>query len=117
MVFENIPFSFYHIEDSGNYSRIYLLLIAHTSTGLKFGKDWLYTRKLKKRRIDSICEEVVRKVVDGLDEEIRRGRRVDEHLQDQLVVFQALAEGGSCIREYVEGKESGARGANGEVGE
>lgn len=47
--------------------------------------------------MDTISVRIAQKVVDQLDAEIRKGGVVDAHLQDQLVVFQALAEGRSSI--------------------
>ncbi|PVH94509.1 RNA 3'-terminal phosphate cyclase [Periconia macrospinosa] len=76
--------------------RIYLLLVATTSTGIKLGHDWLYDRRIDVTSpIDSIVESLVAKVVQGLLREVRHGGCVDEWMRDQIVVFQALA-GGVC---------------------
>ncbi|PQE15772.1 hypothetical protein CJF30_00006177 [Rutstroemia sp. NJR-2017a BBW] len=93
-VFLNVPINFILEENSIG---IYTILVAHTSTGLRFGRDWLYDRKTKGRSPEEISEELVKRVVKGLDRELNRGGLVDEHLQDQLVIFQALAEGRSTI--------------------
>ena len=43
--------------------------------------------------MDQRCEKLVTKVVKGLKQELKNGGCVDEYMQDQLVVFQALAAG------------------------
>jgi RNA 3'-terminal phosphate cyclase (ATP) len=97
LVFPGVEVNFLLVEDSRDKPRIYALLVAHTSTGLRFGRDWLYNRKTKGKHHDKISTEVAQMVVDQLDIEIRKGGLVDEYLQDQLVIFQALAEGTSSI--------------------
>ncbi|KAF7899775.1 hypothetical protein EAF00_004111 [Botryotinia globosa] len=52
-----------------NTHRIYTLLVAHTSTGLVFGRDWLYDRKTKDRTAEDISIEIAGKVVGDLDSE------------------------------------------------
>jgi RNA 3'-terminal phosphate cyclase (ATP) len=89
-------------EDSRHPARVYVLLVAHTSHGFRFGSDWLYDKTTRKKRPDAVATEVAQKVVDELDACIRRGGTVDEYLQDQVVVFQALAEGRSRISDCKE---------------
>ena len=84
-------------EDSRHPARLYTLLVAHTANGFRFGRDWLYDKRVKGKSIDSLATEIEQKVVDELDTEFRKGGCVDEYLQDQLVVFQALAKGRSVI--------------------
>lgn len=117
---------------------IYLLLVAHTSTGYRLGRDWLYDRKIpggggsgkaKDNRagkaVEEAMTELVTSVVTGLQQELDgpadmpgngrdrtgdgRGRNwvVDEHLQDQLVVYQALARGRSVVGYHGDGREPG----------
>jgi RNA 3'-terminal phosphate cyclase (ATP) len=97
VVFPDVEANFLLVEDSKHNARIYTLLVAHTSTGLRFGRDWLYDRKSKDKSPDDLSTEIAQKVVDELDAEVRKGGLVDEYLQDQLIVFQALAEGKSSI--------------------
>lgn len=81
-------------EDSMHPKRLYLLLVAETTSGYRLGRDWLFDRKgdfLK------VADQLVLQVVEELDEELARGGCVDEYLQDQLVVFQALAQGKSLV--------------------
>ena len=58
------------------------------------------------RALDVEYEPTPQKVVDALDMEVRKGGLVDEFLQDQLIVFQALAEGKSIIPGTVEAANS-----------
>ncbi|TVY39871.1 RNA 3'-terminal phosphate cyclase [Lachnellula occidentalis] len=97
LVFPDVEASFVLVEDSKHNARIYTLLVAHTSTGLRFGRDWLYDRKSKNKSLGDLSTEIAQKVIDELDAEVKKGGLVDEYLQDQLVVFQALAESKSGI--------------------
>ena len=84
-------------EDSHHDKRYYLLLVVTTSTGMKLGRDWLYDRGFRAGKLEQIIPTIVKKVSDDLLAEIEHGGCVDEYLQDQLVVFQALAEGRSKV--------------------
>jgi RNA 3'-terminal phosphate cyclase (ATP) len=97
LVFPGIELNFVVVDDSRHRARMYTLLVAHTTTGLRFGRDWLYDKKSKDKTPDKLATEIAQQVVDELDAEIRKGGTVDEYLQDQLIVFQALAEGRSSI--------------------
>ena len=80
-------------ENSGNEKRLYLLVVAETLNGFRLGRDWLYDRKLKGSNPEESCETLVSKVVKDLKRELKHGGCVDEYMQDQLIVFQALAVG------------------------
>ena len=84
-------------EGSHHDKRYYLLLVATTSTGMKLGRDWLYDRGVRPGKLEQIIPTIVKKVADDLLAEIEHGGCVDEYLRDQLVVFQALAEGRSKV--------------------
>lgn len=84
-----------HFEPSGHEKRLYLLLIAETSNGLKFGRDWLYNQRMSSE--EHVVLQIVSKVVDDLSGEIRSGGCVDEYMRDQVAVFQALAKGKSEV--------------------
>ncbi|KAJ4290517.1 hypothetical protein N0V90_010734 [Kalmusia sp. IMI 367209] len=84
-------------EDSKHEKRYYLLLVATTTTGIKFGRDWLYDHGVRAGKIDTVISSLVRKVSDDLIQEIGHGGCVDEFMRDQLVVFQALAAGKSNV--------------------
>ena len=84
-------------EDSRNEKRWYLLLVAETSGGYRLGRDWLYDLKTKGIRPEETCAKLVSKVMKDLKQELRHEGCVDEFMQDQLVVFQALADGQAAI--------------------
>ena len=80
-------------ENSGSDKRLYLLLVAETSNGYRLGRDWLFDEKARGLSTDQVCEKLVSKVMKDLKKEMRHGGCVDEYMQDQIVVFQALAAG------------------------
>ncbi|KAI9871674.1 MAG: hypothetical protein M1830_002627 [Pleopsidium flavum] len=82
-------------EDSGHPKRLYLLLVAETSRGCRYGRDWLYDRKIG--HAGDVVEALVEKVVGDLHGEVKGGGAVDEFMEDQLVIFQALARGRSVV--------------------
>jgi RNA 3'-terminal phosphate cyclase (ATP) len=84
-------------EPSHHEKRYYVLLVATTSTGIKLGRDWLYNRAVRPGQTEHIVPSMVEKVSDDLLSEIEHGGCVDEWMRDQLVVFQALAEGTSRV--------------------
>ena len=77
-------------EESGSDKRLYLLLVAETSNGYRLGRDWSQSFGSTVREKG---EKLVSKVVEDLKQELEKGGCVDEYMQDQLVVFQALAAG------------------------
>jgi RNA 3'-terminal phosphate cyclase (ATP) len=91
-------------EDSKHDKRYYLLIVATIPTSsttpsspalYKLGRDWLYERKV--RSPEQVVTELVDKVTKDLYAEWASGAYVDEHMRDQLVVFQGLAESGSQV--------------------
>lgn len=79
-------------EDSEHESRIYVLLVAR-SDRLRWGRDVLYGGKRKGQSKAELSKKVAKAVAEALGDEVRRGGVVDGFLQDQLVIFQALAQG------------------------
>ncbi|CAI6340740.1 unnamed protein product [Periconia digitata] len=84
---------------SHHEKRFYLLLVATTSTGIKLGHDHLFSSRL---RPDTniqrdVIESTAEKTIQGLVREVRSGACVDEWMRDQIVVFQALAQGRSVV--------------------
>ncbi|GAW16434.1 hypothetical protein ANO14919_058610 [Xylariales sp. No.14919] len=81
-------------EGSGHDARMYVLAVAHSESGLRWGRDFLYDRKWKQKQATTICREMGKTVAKRLWEQtVVHAAAVDEYLQDQLVVFQALAQG------------------------
>ena len=91
-------------EDSGHSQHIYLLLVAEMSSGFRLGRDCLYGRNASKalkikseHRARDEDRTMVHRVVAELQRELAWEGCVDEYLEDQLVVFQALAHGTSEV--------------------
>jgi RNA 3'-terminal phosphate cyclase len=104
--FPGADVSFKVIEDSGEDTRVYVLLVAKSEAGPIWGRDILASIPKKSRGKDknagskataSFSESVARKVSKDLFAEVSSGGVVDEFLQDQLIIFQALAEGRSSF--------------------
>ena len=91
-LFQGVDVNFQRHEDSKHEARIYVLLVAKSAT-LRWGRDCLYSGRRKSKTKKELSEEISDKVTKELYDEVRAGGVVDEHLQDQLVIFQALAEG------------------------
>ncbi|KAK3987440.1 putative RNA-3'-phosphate cyclase 1 [Cladorrhinum sp. PSN332] len=96
-IFPDVEVNFKVAEDSGADSRIYVLLVAR-SGDLRFGRDILTAvpKKSKNKHgmnASSLSESISRKLAKELYDAVSLGGVVDEHLQDQVAVFQALAEG------------------------
>ena len=100
--FEKAEVHFKIIEDSGADSRIYILLVAHAKAGkVRWGRDVLQSMPKKPRgkgkgglpTPSALSASISNNVTKKLYEEVNFGGAVDEFLQDQLVIFQALAEG------------------------
>lgn len=84
-------------EDSMHPKRLYLLLVAETSEGFRLGRDWMYDRKATASTAQQKNKQLVEMVLNELEKELEHGGCVDEYMQDQLVVFQALVEGRAKI--------------------
>lgn len=89
-------------EDSEHEKRYYLLLVATVPSATarpanpssyKLATDWLYDRRVRVPELATT--ELADCVSRDLHAEWSSGAYVDEHMRDQLVVFQALAEKGS----------------------
>ena len=95
--FPDIEITFPVEESSGHQNRLYLLVVAETSKGYRLGRDWLFDRKINRERPHKTVEELTETVILNIKAELAHGGCIDEFLQDQLVVFQALAKGTSTI--------------------
>ncbi|KAI2615040.1 EPT/RTPC-like protein [Hypoxylon sp. NC1633] len=105
-LFPSVDLNFIIIEDSGHDARMYTLLVAHSKTGWRWGRDYLYDRARKNKTPETLSAEISRKVCRDLFKEIAIHGVVDEYLQDQLVVFQALAEGRTSFHRGTEPAET-----------
>lgn len=79
-------------EDSGHDARWCILLVAHSKSGLRWGRDILTSLPKKTKSHDAFISLISRKVCKELCENAVHGGHVDEHLQDQIVIFQALCD-------------------------
>ncbi|KAK4239728.1 RNA 3'-terminal phosphate cyclase domain-containing protein [Achaetomium macrosporum] len=96
-LFYGVEVNYKVVEDSGADSRIYVLLVAKAGT-VRWGKDMLTSAPKAKSKGGSrptvaLCASLAPKIARELYKEVSAGGVVDEFLQDQLVIFQALAEG------------------------
>lgn len=98
--FPHAELAYKHVEDSGNDKQMYTLLVAKDASGmLRWGCDESASPKQSRRRqqgheLEDFAWTTSRAVVCGLSDELLiPGSTVDKFLQDQLIIFQALAEG------------------------
>lgn len=100
-------------EASGGSKRLYVLLVAHTESGFRLGRDYLYDNKIGKTTaaIEGAVSALVEGVVNGLAEELANdvegleegARCLDFHMEDQVVIYMALAKGRSRCERVVTG--------------
>lgn len=84
-------------EDSGHPSRNFVLLVAESATGLRWGRDSLWDFNPKDVNPEPMAKKLSAAVVSQLAWELKMQGEGDFHLQDQLVCFQALAAGRSSF--------------------
>ncbi|KAL6882910.1 EPT/RTPC-like protein [Trichoderma longibrachiatum] len=89
--------SFKVIEDSCSDARWSVLLVAHSADGIRWARDVLTSAPKKAKGYDRFVALLSKKLCRELYDEVSLGGHVDEHLQDQLVCFQALCEGHSSF--------------------
>ncbi|KAG8167485.1 hypothetical protein KVR01_003174 [Diaporthe batatas] len=93
--FGNIDVEF-KLEESGHDDRVYVLLVGK-SEHCRWGRDYLMTHPLKESTTLALTKEISSQVCKDLEDEVNSDRAVDRHLEDQLVVYQCLAEGRTCF--------------------
>jgi RNA 3'-terminal phosphate cyclase (ATP) len=94
-------------EDTHHHKRMYFILVATFNSPSDpqdpqgeqrpfiLARDWLYDRKICSH--DVVAAQLAESVTGALATEWKCEARVDEHMRDQLVVFQALARGKSGV--------------------
>lgn len=103
-----VPITLHTTESTSHRSQVYILLVAHTSTGFKLGHDALFGTnkgetmgKKGRGKASSTTEQplqrFIKRCIDGFIEELhnqsREGKRascLDVYMRDQVVVFEAL---------------------------
>ncbi|TQN64798.1 RNA 3'-terminal phosphate cyclase [Colletotrichum shisoi] len=104
------------VEDSGHDARVYVLLVARSASGHRWGRDALMSIPKKGRQREPFASLVSRRVVGDLVKELAVPESTaDEFLQDQLVVFQALAEGATSIPRHPPPKGADVEGLGRDV--
>jgi RNA 3'-terminal phosphate cyclase (ATP) len=89
-LFPDADLNFVLTEESRHETRMYVLLVARCRDGpWRWGRDHLYQGKRKGTSEKVLAANISRRVARDLFAEVQR----DEFCEDQLVVFQALAEG------------------------
>ncbi|KPI34306.1 RNA 3'-terminal phosphate cyclase [Cyphellophora attinorum] len=102
-----LPTPSLNFKQSGSSSRTYVLIVAHTSEGYRLGRDVLYGRKVKNVGVEAaLAETIANDVVRQIAREVHSGSCVDEYMEDQLVIWQALATGGSRVDSSSAGQEA-----------
>lgn len=95
------------VEDSGHCDRVYILLVAH-SEYCRWARDVINSESLKGRDLESLAKELSSKLCEDLEDEVNAEvvgeSPVDQFLQDQLVIYQALAEGRTCFPRQSKGQ-------------
>lgn len=90
----------FKMEHSGHVDRVYVLLVAHADY-CRWGRDLIMAQRLKDVNTDSLAKEISSKLSKELEDEVNGEKGgecpVDSFLQDQLVIYQCLAEGRSCF--------------------
>lgn len=103
-------------EDSHHPKRFYCIVVATvpfdstSARSYKLARDWLFDRKGSSA--SKVVREMAERVVGALTKEWQSGACVDEHMRDQVVIFQALAKEGSRIfagQEHVQLEGSGCK--------
>lgn len=99
-------------EASTHTQHVYVLLVAHSDT-CRWGRDWINSESMGKRAdLKGFVKEEMLRLCADLEKEVSGASEcpVDQFLQDQLVVYQALAKGSSSFqRQRVgSGPEDGA---------
>ncbi|KAL4890329.1 RNA 3'-terminal phosphate cyclase domain-containing protein [Aspergillus ambiguus] len=115
---DDVPIRVHTTEATGHFSHLYVLIVAHTSTGFRVGHDALYcgakaerrgrqsrgedrhaagamvvaARELAKDCVAGFLQELYDPRLQGSTLDGVGGRQpcVDEHLRDQMVIFEAL---------------------------
>lgn len=84
-------------EDSASDGRWNVLLVAESEGGIRWAKDLLWSLPKNFKSPDGFIRKLASTVCRELYKETSFGGQVDEYLQDQLVVFQALCDGYSSF--------------------
>ncbi|KAH7316719.1 RNA 3'-terminal phosphate cyclase-domain-containing protein [Stachybotrys elegans] len=96
-LFPGSEVNFKIVEDSKSDARWFIFLVAESHSGSRWAADVICSASKKYRSRDDWIQKVSRTLCQQLHTEVHVGGVVDEHLQDQLVCFQALCDGFSSF--------------------
>lgn len=83
-------------KESGHTDRVYVILVAKAKH-CRWSRDYVNSDRLKDVNVVSLAKEISSQLANGLEDESNGDCPIDSFLQDQLVIYQALAEGRSSF--------------------
>ncbi|KAG6009612.1 hypothetical protein E4U21_001979 [Claviceps maximensis] len=99
-IYPGVETQFKLVEDSHHDARWYILLVGHSQSGIRWGRDALFSMP-KPTKLRTTREEFVQlacaQLCQALHKETTQAGTTDEFLQDQVVALQVLAEGYSTF--------------------
>lgn len=84
-------------EDSGHDARWYIILVGHSSGGMRWGKDLLASMSKKVELRDIFIGQMSKNLCRQLYEEVAVGGTIDQYLEDQVIYYTALCDGYSTF--------------------
>ncbi|CAN8100182.1 unnamed protein product [Discula destructiva] len=96
------------MDDNTQGNHAYIIMVAHSSSS-RWARDWINSEPLQGNKdLNSLYKGVSKDLCKALEKEVSSATEcpVDQFLQDQLIVYQALAEGTSAFqRQKTDGNE------------
>lgn len=83
-------------EESGHTDRVYVMLVAKAKH-CRWSRDYINSDRLKDANVASLSKQISSQLAKDLEGETNGDCPIDTFLQDQLVIYQCLAEGRSCF--------------------
>lgn len=83
-------------EESGHTDRVYVMLVAKAKY-CRWGRDYINSERLKDAHIPSLCKQISSQLAKDLEGESNSDCPIDIFLQDQMIIYQSLAEGRSSF--------------------
>lgn len=83
-------------EDSGHIDRVYVMLVGKAKY-CRWGRDYINSDRLKDVNLVSLSKQISSQLAKDLEDESSGDCLIDTFLQDQLIIYQSLAEGRSSF--------------------
>lgn len=83
-------------EESGHADRVYVMLVAKAKN-CRWSRDYINSDRLKDVNIASLSKQISSQLAKDLEDESNGDCPIDTFLQDQLVIYQCLADGRSSF--------------------